>query len=99
MKANEAIEEARENIGKNFSTEPCVVKVLLIELEHARSERDQAQAKLALAADTIIESNYYGGFAAPRGAAKVLHAVLNLILPNDQDEARAAQNTNNEKPN
>ena len=88
MKANEAIEEARENIGKNFSTEPCVVEILLIELEHARSERDQAQAKLALAADTIIESNYYGGFAAPRGAAKVLHAVLNLVLPNIAGEPR-----------
>lgn len=52
------------------------------EVELLQKERDQAQAKLALAAETIIESNYYGGFAAPRGAAKVLHEILGLVLPN-----------------
>ncbi len=78
-------------IGGLEVTPASFARELERELKHVRSERDQAQAKLALAADTIIESNYYGGFAAPRGAAKVLHAVLNLVLPNDEDDSRRAR--------
>jgi predicted DNA binding CopG/RHH family protein len=40
MTLKEAMEEARENIDKNYSTEPCVVEVLLIELKRARVENN-----------------------------------------------------------
>ena len=46
-------------------------------IEHCR-KMHAAKDTLAKIATHITESNYYGGFAAPRGAAKVLHEVLAL---------------------
>ena len=42
----------------------------------SRSAMYAAQRRLCQIHDHITESNYFGGFAAPRGAAKVLHEVL-----------------------
>ncbi len=39
---------------------------------------DEMERRLVRIAHHIEDSNYYGGFAAPRGAAKVLHEVLAL---------------------
>lgn len=43
MNLADALEEARENVGQNFSTEPCVVEALLIGLENSR--RDNAELR------------------------------------------------------
>jgi len=37
-----------------------------------------AQANLDRIHNLIVESNYYGSLAAPRGAAKVLHQILEI---------------------
>lgn len=49
--------------------------------EEERAKRKAAEARLAKIETHIMESNYYGGFAAPRGAAKVLHEVFHLANP------------------
>ena len=44
MSIDEAIAEARENVERNFSTEPCVIRSLLLALDRER-EKNSALRK------------------------------------------------------
>jgi hypothetical protein len=61
MNIKEAIDEARDNAGKNFSTEPCVVRALVDEIDSLRKREQSTLALLSEVFECVEYAERCGG--------------------------------------
>jgi hypothetical protein len=75
---DDAIAQAHKEAHENPEYEGwCIGGVIAAPMPSTEKEA-RLEAQLVEIARHIQDSNYYGGFAAPRGAANVLHEVLTM---------------------
>jgi len=100
MKLNEAIEEATENVDKNYSTEPCIVEILLLELKRAKIENNhnwqanEYAEKLREVGDRLarsLEAARVHGFHGGTGLLTEWAQLTELDLPNSTTHLNPAR--------